>query len=148
MTIFLINSPLEQFEVVNLIGLNAPILGHLNILLTNLALYSSFIFLVVIGLQFYGNNDNKIIPNNWSISFESSFASLNTMVKEQIGIYNEKYLPFIYSLYITLALISLLFLVFAPFLINNIELLNNNVNFLFEIRFFIIYIASILFIFS
>jgi F-type H+-transporting ATPase subunit a len=94
-----INSPLEQFEVVNLIGINAPILGHLNILLTNLALYSSFIFLVVIGLHFYGNNDNKIIPNNWSISFESSYASLSTMVKEQIGIYNEKYLPFIYSLF-------------------------------------------------
>ena len=94
-----INSPLEQFEVVNLIGINAPILGHLNILLTNLALYSIFIFLVVIGLHFYGNNDNKIIPNNWSISFESSYASLSTMVKEQIGIYNEKYLPFIYSLF-------------------------------------------------
>ena len=35
-----INSPLEQFEVTNLIGINAPILGYLNITLSNLGLCS------------------------------------------------------------------------------------------------------------
>jgi len=95
----LILSPLSQFEVTSLIGINAPLLGHLNILLTNLALYTLFIFIVVIGLQYYGNNDNRIIPNKWSISLEASYASLNTMVREQIGSLNEKYFPFIYSLF-------------------------------------------------
>ena len=38
-----VNSPLEQFEVTNLIGINAPILGYLNITLTNLGLYSILI---------------------------------------------------------------------------------------------------------
>lgn len=95
----IILSPLSQFEVTSLIGINAPLLGHLNILLTNLALYTLFIFIVVIGLQYYGNNDNKIIPNKWSISLEASYASLNTMVREQIGSLNEKYFPFIYSLF-------------------------------------------------
>ena len=33
-----VNSPLEQFEVTNLISINAPILGYLNISLTNLGL--------------------------------------------------------------------------------------------------------------
>jgi F-type H+-transporting ATPase subunit a len=92
-------SPLSQFEVVNLIGLNAPILGYLHINLTNLSLYSIFILLVVLGLHFFGNNDYKLIPSKWSISLESSFASLSTMVKEQIGSQSEKYLPFIYSLF-------------------------------------------------
>lgn len=96
---FLILSPLSQFEVTSLIGINAPLLGHLNILLTNLALYTLFVFIVVIGLQYYGNNDNRIIPNKWSISLEASYASLNTMVREQIGSLNEKYFPFIYSLF-------------------------------------------------
>ena len=32
---FLINSPLEQFEVTSLLGLNAPVLGYLNLSLTN-----------------------------------------------------------------------------------------------------------------
>jgi len=36
----LINSPLEQFEVSNLISINAPLFGYLNITLSNLALYS------------------------------------------------------------------------------------------------------------
>ena len=96
---FYINSPLSQFEVTNLIGINAPIFGHFNIVLTNLALYALFIFLIVIGLHYFGNNDSKLIPNKWSISLESSFASLSSMVREQIGSQNEKYFPFIYSLF-------------------------------------------------
>lgn len=96
---FFVLSPLSQFEVTSLIGLNAPILGHLNISLTNLALYACFILLIVVGLHFYGNNGSKLIPNKWSISLESSYASLNSMVREQIGSHNEVYLPFIYSLF-------------------------------------------------
>uniref|UniRef100_UPI00315DD7F6 ATP synthase F0 subunit a n=1 Tax=Leucopaxillus giganteus TaxID=1167592 RepID=UPI00315DD7F6 len=99
MSQFFILSPLSQFEVSSLIGLNAPILGHLNITITNLALYSCFILLVVIGLHFYGNNDSNLIPSKWSISLESSFASLSSMVREQIGQHSEIYLPFIYSLF-------------------------------------------------
>nr|YP_010192442.1 ATP synthase F0 subunit a [Amanita sinensis]QZN08179.1 ATP synthase F0 subunit a [Amanita sinensis] len=96
---FFVLSPLSQFEVTSLIGLNVPILGHLNITLTNLALYACFILLIVVGLHFYGNNDSKLIPNKWSISLESSYASLSSMVREQIGSHNEIYLPFIYSLF-------------------------------------------------
>lgn len=92
-------SPLNQFEVSSLIGVNAPILGYLNLSLTNLALYSCFILLIVLGLHVYGNNDSKLIPNKWSISLESSFASISSMVREQIGTHSEIYLPFIYSLF-------------------------------------------------
>lgn len=92
-------SPLNQFEVSSLIGLNAPILGHLNLTLTNLGLYSSFILLIVLGIHLYGNNDSNLIPNKWSISLESSFASINAMVRDQIGAKSEIYLPFVYSLF-------------------------------------------------
>nr|YP_009504986.1 ATP synthase F0 subunit a [Lyophyllum shimeji]AWW14105.1 ATP synthase F0 subunit a [Lyophyllum shimeji] len=96
---FNILSPLSQFEVSSLIGVNAPILGYLNITLTNLALYSCFILLIALGLHLYGNNDSNLIPNKWSISLETSFASLSSMVREQIGAQSEIYLPFIYSLF-------------------------------------------------
>src|SRR5690606_3651220 len=92
-------SPLSQFEVTSLIGINAPILGHVNISLTNLALYAIFILLIVVGLHILANNDYNLIPSKWSISLESSYASLNTMVREQIGSHNEIYLPFVYSLF-------------------------------------------------
>jgi len=97
--VFLINSPLDQFEVTSLIGLNAPILGNLNLTLTNLGLYSIIILFLVLGLHLAGNNDSKLVPSKWSISLESSFASINSIVRDQIGIHNEMYLPFIYSLF-------------------------------------------------
>ena len=63
MPIAFIFSPLSQFEVTSLIGINAPILGYINISLTNLALYTIFIILIVIGLHYYGNNDYNLIPS-------------------------------------------------------------------------------------
>jgi F-type H+-transporting ATPase subunit a len=101
-------SPLNQFEVTNLIGVNAPILGNLHLNLTNLSLYSIFVLLTVLGLHIYANNENKIIPNNWSISFESSFQSLNTMVREQIGANMEIYFPFIYSIFFYILIANLI----------------------------------------
>ena len=90
-------SPLSQFEVLNLIGLNSPLLGNIHISITNISLYSVIILIIIVGLHLLGNNENKIIPNKWSISLESSYASLSTMVKEQVG--SEKYIPFIYSIF-------------------------------------------------
>jgi len=97
-TLFIL-SPLSQFEVTSLIGLNAPILGHLNLTLTNLGLYSLFVLFIVIGLHYFANNDSNLIPSKWSISLESSYASLSSMVREQIGANSEIYLPFVYSLF-------------------------------------------------
>nr|YP_009739477.1 ATP synthase F0 subunit a [Tricholoma saponaceum]QIC20321.1 ATP synthase F0 subunit a [Tricholoma saponaceum] len=99
MSSLIIFSPLSQFEIANLIGLNAPLLGHFNLSITNLALYTCFILFIILGFHLYGNNDSKLIPNNWSISLESIYASLNSMVRDQIGSKSEIYLPFIYSLF-------------------------------------------------
>jgi F-type H+-transporting ATPase subunit a len=101
-------SPLSQFEVTNLIGVNAPILGNLHLNLTNLSLYSIFVLITILGLHIYANNSNKIIPSNWSISFESSFQSLNTMVREQIGANMEIYFPFIYSIFFYILIANLI----------------------------------------
>ena len=100
-----INSPLEQFEVTNLVGLNAPIFGYLNITLTNLALYSSLILFLIVGLHYMANNNTKLVPSKWSIGLESLFASINSMVREQLG--KEIYLPFIYSLFFFILIANL-----------------------------------------
>jgi F-type H+-transporting ATPase subunit a len=102
---FLINSPLEQFEVTSLLGINAPIFGYLNITLTNLALYSALIFFLIISLHYMGNNNIKLLSSKWSILLESLFASINSMVREQIG--KEIYLPFIYSLFFFILIANL-----------------------------------------
>ena len=79
----LINSPLEQFEVTSLIGLSAPLLGFLNITLTNLALYCFVVFFLVVSLHLIANNNTKLVPSKWSIALESSFASVSSMVRDQ-----------------------------------------------------------------
>ena len=103
--LLLINSPLEQFEVTSLIGLSAPLLGFLNITLTNLALYSIIVLSLIISIHYMSNNENKIVPSKWSIALESLFASINSMVKEQLG--KELYLPFIYSLFFFILIANL-----------------------------------------
>nr|YP_010721287.1 ATP synthase F0 subunit a [Cyathus jiayuguanensis]WDS46481.1 ATP synthase F0 subunit a [Cyathus jiayuguanensis] len=94
-----IHSPLSQFEVINFLGLNIPLLSDFNLSLTNLGLYSLFILGTVIALHSLGNNESKLIPNKWSIALESSLASLSSMVREQVGTHSEVYLPFVYSLF-------------------------------------------------
>jgi F-type H+-transporting ATPase subunit a len=101
----LINSPLEQFEITSLLGISAPILGYLNITLTNLALYSILILFLIVSLHFFGNNETKLLSSKWSILIESLFTSINSMVKEQIG--KEIYLPFIYSLFFFILIANL-----------------------------------------
>ena len=102
-----INSPLEQFEVTSLVGLSAPILGYFNLTLTNLALYSLLVFVLIIGLHLLANNNTKLVPSKWSIALESSFASVSGMVRDQIGSLNEVYLPFIYSLFFFILIANL-----------------------------------------
>lgn len=104
---FWINSPLEQFEVINLISLNAPILGHLNLAFTNLSLYILLILSILIGFHILGNNDVKLIPSKWSIALESTYASILSMVREQIGTHSEEYFPLVYSVFFFIIIANL-----------------------------------------
>ena len=69
---FIINSPLEQFEVTSLLGLNIPLFGYFNLTLTNLGLYSIVVLFLVVGLHYAANNNTKLIPSRWSILLEVS----------------------------------------------------------------------------
>jgi len=51
-TILFINSPLEQFEVLNLISINAPIFGFLNLSLSNLGLYSLLVLSLIVFIHY------------------------------------------------------------------------------------------------
>ena len=104
-TLWFISSPLEQFEVINLISINAPILGYLNLSLTNLGLYSLLVLTLIVFLHYILNNNNKIIPSKGSLIIESLYMSLNTIVKESLG--REIYLPFIYSIFIFILISNL-----------------------------------------
>lgn len=65
--IFLINeviNPLDQFEILNLIALDAPIFNYTYISITNIILYLTVGTLIIIALKLVSTNYNKIYASN------------------------------------------------------------------------------------
>jgi F-type H+-transporting ATPase subunit a len=56
-------SPLDQFEIKNLINLELNILGNIQISLTNIGLYLTLSAAIVLILNLLATNYNKIISN-------------------------------------------------------------------------------------
>ena len=77
-------SPLDQFEVRDLFSINANLLGNLHLSLTNIGLYLSISIFIILTYSLLATNSNKIIPNNWSISQESIYATVHGIVVNQI----------------------------------------------------------------
>ncbi|BBI41168.1 ATP synthase F0 subunit 6 (mitochondrion) [Monascus purpureus] len=94
-------SPLDQFEVRDLISLNANLLGNIHLSLTNIGLYLLIGAFIILTYSLLASNENKIIPNNWSISQESIYATVYSIVVSQINPNKgQVYFPFMYSLFI------------------------------------------------
>jgi F-type H+-transporting ATPase subunit a len=58
-----ISSPLDQFEIRNLLSLDAPILANIHISLTNIGLYLIVGMLLILSLNILATNYNKIVSN-------------------------------------------------------------------------------------
>jgi F-type H+-transporting ATPase subunit a len=99
--IFNIPSPLDQFEIRDLFSLDLPLLNDLHISLTNIGLYLTIGSLIVLSLNILATNYSKIVSNNWSISLESLYATIHSIVTNQINATKGQiYFPFIYTLFI------------------------------------------------
>lgn len=58
-----ITSPLDQFEIRNLLSLDAPLLGNLHISLTNIGLYLTIGTFFVLSLNVLATNYNRVVSN-------------------------------------------------------------------------------------
>ena len=58
------NSPLDQFEIRDLIGLNAPLLGYLRVFITNIGLYLTTATVIALAFSYLGTNKDKIVANH------------------------------------------------------------------------------------
>lgn len=96
-----IQSPLDQFDIKNLISLDLNFLGNLQISLTNIGMYLTLSAGIVLIISILATNFNKIVANKWSINQESLYSTIQSIVVNQIN--NNKgqmYFPFIYALFI------------------------------------------------
>lgn len=94
-------SPLSQFEIRNLLSLEMPILNNWHLSITNIGFYLTISGLFILTLYLLSTNYNKVVSNKWSISQESLYATIYSIVTNQIN--NKKgqiYFPFIYTLFI------------------------------------------------
>jgi F-type H+-transporting ATPase subunit a len=105
----LITSPLDQFEIRDLLSLDAPILANLHLSITNIGLYLVIGFFIALNLNIIGNNYNKLVSNNWSISLETIYATIHSIVINQINTKKgQMYFPFIYALFIFILINNLI----------------------------------------
>lgn len=138
-------SPLDQFEIQDLLSMNAPILGALHISITNIGLYLMIGVFFILTINLLSTNYNRLVGNNWSISQESLYATIHSIVINQINPRNGQiYLPFIYALFIFILINNLIGMVegsleiilyktsisyFLTFKTNNNIIENNKVRF-------------------
>jgi F-type H+-transporting ATPase subunit a len=105
-------SPLDQFEVRDLFSLNANLLGNIHLSLTNIGLYLSISIFLILTYSLLATNNNKIIPNNWSISQESIYATVHSIVINQINPNKgQMFFPLMYVLFIFILVNNLIGLV-------------------------------------
>jgi F-type H+-transporting ATPase subunit a len=108
----IVASPLDQFEIRDLLYLNAPILGNINIAITNIGFYLTIGTLIILLLNVLATNYNKVVSNSWSISQESIYATVHSIVINQINAKKGQiYFPFIYTLFIFILVNNLIGLV-------------------------------------
>ena len=101
----IINSPLEQFEIITIL----PVYIHsFNLSITNSTLLMFFIIFVSIfwfNLSFYKIN---ILPNYWQLIYEEFYNLTFNIVKENLNTKGEIYFPFVFSLHLFLLFSNLL----------------------------------------
>lgn len=105
----IVHSPLDQFEIRNLLSLDAPILGSLSVSLTNIGLYLTIAAYISISLNILSDNHNKVISNNWALSQETVYSTIHSIVVNQINDgKGQIYFPLIYTLFLYLLINNLI----------------------------------------
>jgi hypothetical protein len=97
----IINSPLDQFEIRNLFSIDTPLLGTLNPSLTNIGLYLLTATFLVFFTSIITTNYSRISPNKVSLFKETLYATIHSIVVNQINNKNgQVYFPFMYTLFV------------------------------------------------
>ena len=102
-------NPLSQFEIRDFFNIKLSFLNNLQLSLTNIGLYliigASFILII----NLLSINYNKIIGNKWSISQESLYATIQSIVIGQINAKEgQVYFPLVYTLFLFILMNNLI----------------------------------------
>ena len=104
-------NPLEQFEIKDFLSLNFSIFNT-KLSLTNFGVYLMISALIIVGVNLLVTSYNKLISNSWILTKEAMYASIHSVVINQINSNKGQiYFPFIYGLFIFILVNNLIGLV-------------------------------------
>lgn len=111
-------SPLDQFTIRNLFSVKGDILGNIQISLTNIGLYLIITTFIVFMYYLMTTNYDRATPHSWSISQESIYSTVYSIVINQINANKgQMFFPLISALFIYILINNLVGMVpysFAP----------------------------------
>ena len=111
-------SPLDQFVIRDLFSIKGDLLDNIQISLTNIGLYLLITTFIIFMYYLLATNYNILTPNSWSISQESIYATVYSIVVNQINSNKgQMFFPLIFSLFIYILINNLVGMVpysFAP----------------------------------
>ena len=111
-------SPLDQFVIRDLFSIKADILANMQISLTNIGLYLLITTFIIFMFYLMTTNYNLSTPNAWSISQESIYFTVYSIVVNQINANKgQMFFPFMSALFIYILVNNLVGMVpysFAP----------------------------------
>lgn len=111
-------SPLDQFTIRNLFSVKADLLGNFQLSLTNMGLYLTITTLIIFAFYLLATNYDMATPNGWSLSLESIYATVYSIVINQINANKgQMFFPLISALFIYILINNLVGMVpysFAP----------------------------------
>lgn len=107
----LVLSPLDQFEIKDFFSLKLDVV-NLGINLTNIGLYLIISTIIILVINILATNYNRLISNSWVLSEESLYASIHSIVINQINSKNGQiYFPFIFGLFLFILVNNLIGLI-------------------------------------
>lgn len=107
-----IYNPLEQFEIIKYIAMEAPLFGYIQLGLTNIGFYmllASF-FLILLHLLYYREGVLGL-SNTLMFCMETLFGFVLQLVKNQVGPSGQPFFPGIYSLFLFILFLNLVGLI-------------------------------------
>jgi len=111
-------SPLDQFIIRDLLSIKGDILGYIHISLTNMSLYLFITTFIILVFYLLATNYDISTPNRWSISQESIYFTVYSIVINQINSNKgQMFFPLISALFIYILINNLIGMIpysFAP----------------------------------
>jgi F-type H+-transporting ATPase subunit a len=95
------HSPLDQFVIRDLFSIKGDLLANVKISLTNIGLYLLITTFIIFMFYLLSTNYNRSTPNNWSLSQESIYFTVYSIVVNQINANKgQMFFPLISGLFI------------------------------------------------